>query len=49
MGGEEVGVNCVCMKGCCEGARSGVKSWRAVVQVAMNTKTKKVGAAARQS
>ena len=49
MGGEAVGVKCGCMQGCCEGARQGVRSGRAMVQVAMNTKTNKVSAAARQS
>jgi len=37
------------MQGCCEDARPGVRSWQAMVQVVMNTKTNKVGAAARQS
>jgi len=46
---EEVGVKCDCMQGCGEGARPGVRSWQAMVQVATSTKTKKVGAAARQS
>jgi len=49
VGREELGVKCGCIQGCCEGARSGVRFWRAMVQVAMSTKTKKVGAAARQS
>jgi len=26
VGGEEVGVKCGCMQGCCEGARPGVRS-----------------------
>ena len=47
VGGEAVGVKCGCMQGCCEGARQGVRSGRAMVQVAMNTKTNKVSAAAR--
>jgi len=47
--GEEVGVKCGCMQGCCEDARSGVRSWRRMVQVAVSTKTNRVGAAARQS
>jgi len=47
VGGEEVGVTCGCMQGCCEGARPGVRSWQ--VQVPMSTNTNKVGAAARQS
>jgi len=46
VGGEELGVKCGCMQGCCEGARPGVRSWQAMVQVAMSTKTKKIGAAA---
>jgi len=49
VGGEEVGVKCDCMQGCCEGARPGVRSWQAMVQVAMSTKTNKVSATARQS
>jgi len=31
VGGEEVGVKCGCMQGCCEGARLGVRSWQALV------------------
>ena len=31
VGGEEVGVKCGCIQGCCEGARPGVRSWRAMV------------------
>jgi len=46
--GEEVGVKYGCMQGRCEGARPGVRSWRRMV-VAVSTKTKRVGAAARQS
>ena len=38
-----------CMKGCCEGARPSVGSWWAMVQVAVSTKTNRVGAVARQS
>ena len=49
VGGEEVGVKSGCMQGCCEGARPGVRSWRSMVQVAISTKTNKIGAAARQS
>ena len=49
VGGEEVGVKCDCMQGCCEGARPGVRSWQVMVQVAMSTKTNKVGAVACQS
>jgi len=49
VGGEEVGVKFGCMQGCCEVARLGARSWQAMVQVAMSTKTNKVGAAARQS
>jgi len=32
VGGEEVGVKCGCMQGCCEGARPGVRSWQAMVR-----------------
>jgi len=32
VGGEEVGVKCGCMQGCCEGTRPGVRSWEAMVQ-----------------
>jgi len=46
VGGEEVGVKCGCMQGCCEGARPGVRSWQAMVEVAMSTKTNKISAAA---
>ena len=46
VGGEEVGVKCGCMQGCYEGARPGVRSWQSMVQVAISTKTKKIGAAA---
>ena len=46
---EEGGVKCGCMQGCCEGARPGVRSWRRKVQVAVITKTNRVGAAVRQS
>ena len=46
--GEEMGVKCGCMQGCCEGARHGMRSWGSMVQVVMSTKTDKVGAAARQ-
>jgi len=49
VGGEEVGMKCGCMQGCYEDARPGVRSWQAMVQVAMSTKTNQVGAAARQS
>ena len=49
MGGDEVGVKCGCMQGCCEGTRPRVRSWQAMVQVAMRTKTNKVGAVARRS
>jgi len=49
VGGEEVGVKCGCMQGCCEGARLGVRSCLCMVQVALSTKTNRVGAAARQS
>jgi len=42
VGGEEVGVKCGCMQWCCEGARPGVRFWKATVQVAMSTKTNKV-------
>ena len=49
VGGREVGVKCGCMQGCCVGARSGVRSWRSMVQVAESTKTNRAGAAASQS
>ena len=49
VGGREVGVQCGCMQGCCVGARSGVRSWRSMVQVAESTKTNRAGAAASQS
>ena len=29
-------MKCGCMQGCCEGARPGVRSWRSMVQVALN-------------
>jgi len=48
VGGREVGVQCGCMQGCCVGARSGVRSWQSMVQVAESTKTNRVGAAASQ-
>jgi len=41
--------NCGCMQVCCVGARPGVRSWRTMVQVAVSTKTNRVGAAARHS
>ena len=49
MGGEEVGVKCGCMQGCCEGARLGVRSSLCMVQEVLSSKTNRVGAAARQS
>jgi len=49
VGEGEVGVKCGCMKECCEGARPGVRSWRAMVQVAVSTRTNRVSTAARQS
>jgi len=49
VGWEEVEVKYGCMQGCGEGARPGVRSWQAMVQVATSTKTNKVGAAAHQS
>jgi len=49
VGREKARGKCGCMQGCCEGARPGVTSWWAMVQVAMNMKTKKVGAVACQS
>ena len=33
VGGREVGVKCGCMQGCCEGARPGMRSWRAMLHV----------------
>ena len=49
VGGEEVGVKCGCMQGCCEWARPGMRSWWRMMQVAVSTKTNRFGAAARQS
>ena len=49
VGGEEVGVKCGGMQRCCESARPGVRSWRSMEQVAVSTKTSRVGAAAHQS
>jgi len=49
VGGEEVGVKCGCIQGCCECARPGVKSWRCMVQVVVSMQTNRFGAAARQS
>jgi hypothetical protein len=49
VGGNEVGVKCGGMQRCCEGARPGVRSRRSMKQVAVSTKTSRVGAAARQS
>ena len=49
VGGEEVGVKCGGMQKCCEGARPGVRARRSTKQVAVSTKTNRVGAAVRQS
>ena len=49
VGGEEVGVKCDCMQGCCECARTGMRVWWCVMQVAVSTKTNRFGAATRQS
>ena len=46
VGREEVGVKCGCMQRCYEGARAGVRSQRSMEQVAVSTKTNRVGAAA---
>jgi len=46
VGGEEVGVKCDCMQGCCECARMGMRSWWRMMQVAVSTKTNRFGAAA---
>ena len=40
-------MKCGCMQGCCVDARPGVRSWRHMVQVAVSTRTNRVGAAAR--
>ena len=48
VGGEHEEVKCGCMQGYCEGARLGVRSWRRMVHIAVNTKTNTFGAAARQ-
>jgi hypothetical protein len=48
VGGEEVGVKCGCIQGCCECARPGMLSWWRMMQVAVSTKTNRFGAAARQ-
>jgi len=48
VGGEEVGVKCGGMQKCCEGARPGVRVRRSMEQVAVSTKTNRVGAGARQ-
>ena len=44
VGGQEVGVKCGCMQGCCEGVRLDVRSCRPS-QVAVCMKTNRVGAA----
>ena len=49
VGGQEVGVKCGCIQGCCVGARPRASSWWTMVQVVVSTKTNKFGAAARQS
>ena len=49
VGGEEVGVKCCCMQGCCEDARPGVIFWQAMVQVELTSKTNKVRAVSHQS
>ena len=47
--GEEVGVECGCVQGCCEDVRQGVRFWRSMLQAVVSTKWNRVGAAARQS
>jgi len=49
VGGEDVGVKCGCMQGCCECTRPGVRFWWCMVQVVVSTQTNRFGAAARQS
>jgi len=49
VGGEEGRVKCGCMRGCCECARLGMRSWWHMMQVAVIMKTNRFGAAARQS
>ena len=51
VGGEEVGMKCGGIHGCCEGARPGVRSCPSLcmVQVALSTKTNRVGPVTRQS
>jgi len=49
VGGEEVGVKCGGMRGCCDGARPGVRAQQNKGKVAVSTKTNKVGSVARQS
>jgi len=49
VGGEEVGVKCCCMQGCCECARLGMQSWWRMIQVAVSTNTNRFGTTARQS
>ena len=49
VGRGEVGVKCDCMQGCCECARTGMRVWWCVMQVAVSTKTNRFGAATRQS
>ena len=49
VGWEEVGLKCCCIQGCCEGVKSGVRSWETVVKVATSTKTNQVVAVALQS
>ena len=49
VGGEEVEVKCGGMQWCREGARPGVRARRSMEQVAVSTKTNRVGAVTRQS
>jgi len=49
VGGEKVGVKCGGMQRCCKGARPGVRARRSMEQVAVSTKTNRVGTVARQS
>ena len=47
--GEEVGVKCCCMQGCCECARLGMRSWWRMMQVVVSTNTRRFSSTARQS
>jgi len=49
VGGEKLGVKCGYMQGCYDDARPVERSWRCMVEVTVSMKTKRVGAATRQS